>query len=243
MDNQFLLRQVFATATFLVMVIVIFDFTNIDLWLQSHLYQYNTESWLLNKHHKIQRQFFYDGPKQVLTYLVKIIPLMLVVFWRSKWIEPYRYGLIVVLVSIVLTVAIVGGLKTLTNIPCPKDLSLFGGDYPYITFLHRVSIAEDLQHVRCFPAGHASGGFAMLSLFFLFRQRRNQWIGFALGMSLGWIFGIYKMLIGDHFLSHTLVSMCIAWLVTLSVAAFVNNFFMRGVKENDIDLEIDNTSR
>ena len=46
-------------------------------------------------------------------------------------------------------------------------------------------------------------------------------MGFGCGVILGWTFGVYKMLIGDHFLSHTLVSMCLAWLVSLMVAASI----------------------
>lgn len=30
--------------------------------------------------------------------------------------------------------------------------------------------------------------------------------------------GLYKMLIGDHFLSHTLVTMTLAWLIILILA-------------------------
>ncbi len=34
-----------------------------------------------------------------------------------------------------------------------------------------------------------------------------------LAAATGWIMGAYKMLIGDHFLSHTIVTMLLAWLI------------------------------
>jgi len=224
MDKPFFIRQLGLAAVGLLIVIVLFDVTNIDMWVQNKLYQFGPGQWLLDKHDETLKLFFYDGPKKLLTLLAKIVLLVLIVFRRNERLENYRTGLAIVLISTIVTVALVGGLKSLTNVPCPKDLSHFGGHYPYVTLLHRLPFAEHLDRVRCFPAGHASGGFALVSLFFLFRRRRNQWIGFGVGMTLGWTFGLYKMLIGDHFLSHTLATMCIAWLVSLLVAACVYRF-------------------
>ncbi|WP_346839326.1 phosphatase PAP2 family protein [Microbulbifer sp. SAOS-129_SWC] len=233
MDKRFLFRHAVLAFACMLFVIVLFDFTNIDMWVQNKLYQFGPGQWLLDKHDETLRLFFYDGPKKLLTLLAKIILLVLIVFHRNEHLDKYRQGLAIVLISTAVTVALVGGLKSLTNVPCPKDLAHFGGEYPYITFLHRIPLAEHLGRVRCFPAGHASGGFALLSLFFLFRRRRNQWIGFGVGMALGWTFGLYKMLIGDHFLSHTLVTMCLAWLVSVLVAAMVYRFSGRKDSQQD----------
>ena len=224
MDKRFFTQQVSVTLALLLLIILLFDFTAIDMWLQDKLYQPATGQWLLDKQDPLLRTLFYDGPKTLLTLMAKVLLVVLIVFRSSTFLENYRSGLAIVLITTVITVALVGGLKSVTNVPCPKDLTHFGADYPYVTFLHRLPVAEALGRVRCFPAGHASGGFALLSLFFLFRRRRNRWIGFGVGMVLGWTFGIYKMLIGDHFLSHTLVTMCLGWLVSLSVAACVYRF-------------------
>ncbi|MCK7597009.1 phosphatase PAP2 family protein [Microbulbifer sp. CAU 1566] len=221
MDKQFLARQALLTAIALVCIIALFELTDIDMWFQSKLYQFGPDHWMLDKHNETLRLIFYDGPKNLLAVLVGLSLLAIIVLYRTIRFQPYRRGLLIVLISMAITASLVGLFKTWTDVPCPKDLSAFGGRYPHITFLHRIPISADLGRVRCFPAGHASGGFALLSLFFLFRQRRNRWLGFGAGMLLGWTLGGYKMLIGDHFLSHTLVTMCIAWLVSLGVAACV----------------------
>lgn len=221
MDRRFFNQQILLALACLLFVTVLFDFTNIDMWVQEKLYLVGANAWVLDKHDQTLRLFFYDGPKRLISFLAGLALLVLLVFRGDRRLDQYRRGLVVVLISIVVTIVLVGGLKGLTNVPCPKDLSHFGGDYPYITFLHRSPFAEHLKQTRCFPAGHASGGFALMSLFFLFQRRRYQWMGFGCGMILGWTFGVYKMLIGDHFLSHTLVSMCLAWLVSLMVAASI----------------------
>jgi membrane-associated PAP2 superfamily phosphatase len=45
---------------------------------------------------------------------------------------------------------------------------------------------------------------------------------FALGV--GWSMGLYKMIIGDHFLSHTVITMILAWLIVLIIAKSVYRF-------------------
>ena len=64
---------------------------------------------------------------------------------------------------------------------------------------------------RCFPAGHASGGFALLGLIGLARTTRGRWAAFAVAMAAGWAMGVYQMAKGAHYLSHTLVTLLVAW--------------------------------
>ncbi|MFT7223137.1 MAG: membrane-associated PAP2 superfamily phosphatase [Cellvibrionaceae bacterium] len=68
--------------------------------------------------------------------------------------------------------------------------------------------------------------FALLALYYLAQiaRRRKQAIIFAL--SLGWLMGAYKMLIGHHFLSHTIISMVLAWFLVNSIALLVYSLSM-----------------
>jgi len=65
-------------------------------------------------------------------------------------------------------------------------------------------------------------GFSFMTLYFLFKTRRNKNIALGFGIILGSLTGTYKMLIGDHFLSHTLVTMLGAWLVILFICKLSN---------------------
>ena len=57
-----------------------------------------------------------------------------------------------------------------------------------------------------------------MSIFFLFKKRKNQVIALLFALLIAWSMGLYKMLIGDHFLSHTIISMILAWLIILIFA-------------------------
>jgi membrane-associated PAP2 superfamily phosphatase len=196
--------------------LVCFELTQFDLWVQNALFDPVRQQWLVNGADSLPRLIFYTGPKAVFLVFALCLVLGLLFTNRLALLKPYRTGIGVVLVSLILVPATVSLLKSTTNVACPRDLAQYGGAAPYrgLAGSGRAEVGpEAVQRYRCFPAGHASGGFALLSLFFLFRRRRNRVGAIALGLTVGWAAGIYKMAIGDHFLSHTVVSMLIAWLL------------------------------
>ena len=60
-----------------------------------------------------------------------------------------------------------------------------------------------------------------MSLFFLFKRQRNKNIALVSSLIIGFCTGSYKVLVGDHFVSHTIIIMICAWLIILLIARFV----------------------
>jgi membrane-associated PAP2 superfamily phosphatase len=210
--------QISLTLIALLVTILAFEYTNIDLSVQDLLFNFETKAWLLSRDNAIAKLIFYDGIK--LLYILFTVALIVAVtfFYRKEGIARNRSGLLVVCFSIVLIPLLINGLKGQTNVPCPRDIERYGGSYPHATILSGFP-ADFVQQeiVRCYPAGHASGGFALMSLYFLFREKRHKNTALIAVLTLGWVVGSYKMLIGDHFLSHTVATMLIAWGVVLSI--------------------------
>jgi membrane-associated PAP2 superfamily phosphatase len=103
---------------------------------------------------------------------------------------------------------------------CPYELTRYGGDVPYVKLFER--FPDDARPERrgvCFPAGHASGGFALLALSGLAATRRGRLLGIAIGLAVGPWMGIYQMLKGAHYLSHTLITLVLMWLLFLACRA------------------------
>lgn len=146
--------------------------------------------------------------------------LYLATFVRPQWRELRRPSLFFT-AAMVLALGVVGLLKIWTNVDCPWDLQEFGGSFPYIElFAHRPTA---LRHAQCFPAAHASSGYGLMAVYFVFRERRSEWarVGLIAGMFAGLLFGIAQQSRGAHFLSHDVWSACITWLVSLSVYTFM----------------------
>jgi membrane-associated PAP2 superfamily phosphatase len=141
-----------------------------------------------------------------------------------------------VVFAAILIPVVVGSLKATTNTPCPKNIEHFGGVYPDIKVLD--SYPKTFQQkgkIKCWPAGHASGGFALLSLFFLFKSAKNRKKALVFAMVVGWSMSLYKMFIGDHFLSHSIITMEIAWLIVLILEKYLINFFSKRAKNKKYD--------
>lgn len=233
MNNLNLTKHILISIVYLVLVFGLFELTNLDLTIQNYFYDNVKDVWLWSKKEPVLKLFLYDTPKKALAFFALGIIISLLFFRKRDLIKPYKYGLIVVLLSLIITPSVIGLLKATTNSACPVALENYGGDIPYVKVLASYppnKIPSKIQ--KCFPAGHASGGFALLSLFFIFITKKNQTLAIVFSMSLGGLMGSYKMIIGDHFISHTLITMGMAWFLTCTIAALVQKslLFQKSIK-------------
>jgi membrane-associated PAP2 superfamily phosphatase len=187
----------------------------------------------------IAHRFFYDLPQHrwigadnwwinaVLhdggRWFVRGIVFSSLLLWGATFLRPalhrWRRPSLYFTVTMILAIGIVGLLKITTNVDCPWDLQEFDGHFPYIHLFADRPAA--LRHARCFPAAHASSGYALMALYFVACERSLRWArsGLLAGLILGLVFGIAQQARGAHFVSHDAWSACITWIVSLSVYA------------------------
>lgn len=190
------------------------ELTEMDMSVQRWLYDAGSGQWLLGPDATLLRFFLYDGIKAVLVLTALALAGLLVLSRFRPGLRPLVPGMRMLLLSLLLVPATVSALKATTNVPCPRDLRAFGGELPYVRLFDAYPPGQrPAGRQRCFPAGHASGGFALIGAVFLFRRRRTRALALGGALLLGWSMGAYKMALGDHLLSHTLVSMELAWLL------------------------------
>ena len=216
-----LTKQIIITAFLLIAVIALFQFTNLDILIQNFFYNFESKSWLIDKNEPILKFFLYDGMKIFLIAIAVGILFSLIFLRKNKIIQEYKKGLIIVLLAAFFIPLFIGSLKAISNTPCPCNIVNFNGKYPDIKVFD--SYPKDFvqpSKAKCWPAGHASGGFALMALFFLFKTPINQKRALIIGLVVGWSMGTYKMLLGDHFLSHTIITMMMAWLIILIIVKF-----------------------
>ncbi len=135
--------------------------------------------------------------------------------WPSAW-SRYRPVLWATALAMGLGPALVAGLKDINSHVCPWSLTGFGGTATYSAHWF-VPLADA---GRCFPGGHAAGGFSLVALMFAGRalqwpalERRGLWLALVAGS----LFSVVRMAQGAHFLSHNLWSAAIDWWVAALV--------------------------
>ncbi len=187
-----------------------------DLWLADRLYAMEGHAWSLQTGY-VTQDLLHAAGRQASKDLWFTLALMVAISLLLPQWRQWRRPLLYLLLATALSTAAVGLLKRWTNMDCPWDLLRYGGDKNYYSlFMHRPSI---LGHAKCFPAGHASAGYAWVALYFFFLSTHPRWrwwgLGFALG--LGAMFGVAQQLRGAHFLSHDVWALMICWLIALAL--------------------------
>jgi len=216
-------KSIIVTLILLVLSVVFLGISNVDSVVQDLLYNMQTQQWILSKSDQPYHFIFYKSIKILLILISTLLLVSLLFFRKIKIVIQYKKGLMIVLFSLIFVTTISVEIKKHSNMPCPKHQIHYGGKYPdTVVWESYPKPYDSFEKTKCWPAGHASAGFALLSLFFLFKRKRNKYIGLIIGLSLGWSMGIYKMLIGDHYFSHTFISMLLAWFIILIIHKTVN---------------------
>lgn len=111
-------------------------------------------------------------------------------------------------------------LKRFSATSCPWDLAEFGGTAPYVP--HWVPGLTDGGPGHCFPSGHAVAAFAFLGVYFLWRPHRPRIARAVLVAVLGagFAFGWAQWARGAHFVSHSLWSAWLCWMIAALAARF-----------------------
>lgn len=109
-------------------------------------------------------------------------------------------------------------LKRFSATSCPWDLAEFGGSAVYVP--HWMGGLTDGGPGHCFPSGHAVAAFAFFSVYFLWRHHRPTVARVALiaVLILGLVFGWAQWVRGAHFISHTLWSAWLCWVIAVLAA-------------------------
>ena len=111
---------------------------------------------------------------------------------------------------------IVSALKYTTSHHCPWDLRAYGG----FADVSRDWFVAAADAGRCFPSGHASAGFALISLYFLGQaidRPRVARVGLIAAIVVGTAFSAVRVIQGAHFVSHNLWAAAIDWFAAALV--------------------------
>ncbi len=200
--------------------LIVIQKTNLDLFLQSYLFDAENKQWLIDRDEPVKRFFLYQFPKILFGVFVVIsLALVLISFKRktSKF-HKNRHVFLLIFLGLSLIPLIAGNIKTFTNVYCPTQLDIYDGDKPYVRIFDSYpdSFVQN-KAGKCFPAGHCVTGFALFILFFALVGKARIF-GLILPLILGWVLGFYQMAKGAHFFGDTLVSMLVCFLLAAVIS-------------------------
>lgn len=191
--------------------------TGLDRLIQDIFFRHG--EWLISRPmHAACKAWLYTGPKVIIA-LIGVAGLLVFAapftFPRMRdrlalWQKPAL--LILLCVCLIPLLAATG--KAVSGVWGPLDTLPYGGENPHRGLFMQLWLYGRTAGGHGFPAGHASGGFALMSLYYLPLARHWRARLLLLGFAVGWGMGLYQMARGEHFLSHTLTTLCLAlWII------------------------------
>lgn len=207
-----------APAFALIAAALLSSLTRFDLRLADALYAWQGGTWSLRTSFLTQQVLHVAArDASVVAWIVVVIALASACS-NARWCA-WRRPLACLALSVLLSTLLVAWVKSWSNVDCPWDLARYGGRHAYVDLFAARPAAWSAG--RCFPAGHASAGYAWMATYFLLLSMRPAWrrYGLAAGITLGLAFGFAQQLRGAHFLSHDLWTAALCWLVAVAVHA------------------------
>jgi len=213
-------RTFWPSVILLGVIFAFFEITDADLWVQDQIYHFASHSWFVNARAEVPRMIFYNGPKFIIWGFG--IYMLILSFVPARWRNQLRlshlqrWDLWILVGTLAIAPLSVASLKATSNVHTPSEIRRYSGYAPYVKVCEAYPVGDcPAKRGRGFPAGHASGGFGLLALAGLARTNRGRWIGISIGLGMGSWMGSYQMLKGAHYLSHTIITAMICWIVFL----------------------------
>ena len=200
------------------------DLALIQPWIDQFGHFTERNNWyLVHLNHKVFKQLL------IAVYLSFFV-LWLASFKLEK-LRPQRWLYGYMFVVSILSTALIGILKSQSAHACPWDMT----EQTATGFIWNFTAT----HGHCFPGGHASTGFALITGFFVFRlvQPNRAWFYLTAGLLLGFMMGWGQMMRGAHFLSHNLWTGWIILCFNTALYAYFYKFFEQQ-KQSTLSKEI-----
>jgi membrane-associated PAP2 superfamily phosphatase len=251
--HQFYLINIGLPLLLAIVVFVAFDLTHLDVAISNLLYTPATHTFWL-EHNKLFEDITHRWARIIPNWTgeAAIIGAVLSFLWPRlraekhvrmiaflerihvanllKFCTRHRRDFLFLVLAFAITTGVIHYFKSHTSIYCPIELTQYGGSMDKKEWFENFNLLHEAGEGRCWPGGHASGGFTMLALYFVARRYRWRHAKALLywTLLLGMVYGTTRVLQGWHFMSHTFWAGILVWFSAFFTALA---FYGRSVLE------------
>ncbi len=210
--NKTFALEALSILAFLVIATTIIGYLGLDMRLEKMFYSAD-KGWSIGEMQPWKFLYHYGNIPALLLSVGSLV-LLLMSFISLKYMIYRKIAMFFVLVMLIGPGLVVNlGFKSYWGRNRPRHVEELGGQDRYMEIWETGTAGQG----KSFPCGHATMGFYLFAPYFLARGRK-RWMaaGFlALGLVMGFLIGLARMLQGGHFLSDVLWAGGMVYLVTL----------------------------
>lgn len=214
LKDSVLVRHLMLSCVVAILMILIYPPLQWDSFLTDLFFDTEQQRFPL-KHAPFLDQWMHTGLKWLMVAVaLGSLCLSFIAFGVDR-IKPYQKSFACVFIGMTISTTMVALLKHYNLHGCPWDLQMYGGTLPFFDLFSAPPLG--IEAGRCFPAGHPSGGFALLAFYYAFGHHLPLFAKRMCYLALfaGSIMGLTQIIRGAHFLSHVLWSAWVVWVCLL----------------------------
>lgn len=214
--SRFWLKHIVPALVFIPLMLLAYPHTHFDTGISDLFFSTQLHRFTL-KNDPFLTVWMHVRLKWLMVAIALSSLVLALLSYRLSSLKAYRLPLLWVFAGMVVSTTAVSVFKHYSLHGCPWDITLYGGSLPLLDLF--TSPPAGTEAGRCFPAGHPSGGFALMAFYFAFMHSKPRfsvlmlWIGLLMGL----LMGLVQMMRGAHFLSHVLWSGWLVWMVLLAL--------------------------
>lgn len=214
--RRFWLVHIVLSLFFILLMLLLYPHTHLDTRIADLFYDAQLHRFTL-KNDPFLAVWMHVRLKWLMVVIAVASLVLALLGYKLSSLQEYRKSLLWVFAGMLVSTMAVSIFKHYSVHGCPWDIALYGGTLPLLDLFTAPPAGTEAGH--CFPAGHPSGGFALMAFYFAFMHSKPRfsvlmlWIGLFMGL----LMGLVQMLRGAHFLSHVLWSGWIVWMVLLAL--------------------------
>lgn len=214
--SRFWLNHIVPAFIFMLLMLLLYPHTQLDTSIADLFFDAELHRFTL-KNDPFLTVWMHVRLKWLMVAIALASLVLALLSYRLSRLGEHRLSLLWVFAGMVISTTAVSVFKHYSVHGCPWDIVLYGGSLPLLDLF--TSPPAGTEAGACFPAGHPSGGFALMAFYFAFMHSKPRfsvlmlWIGLFMGL----LMGLVQVVRGAHFLSHVLWSGWLVWMVLLAL--------------------------
>ena len=214
--GRFYLLHVGVPASIALVIFAAYQIADVDRTITAVFYDANAHDFPL-RHNWFLDVVLHHWAKYVLVFGAALLFGAVAFLFLLPGHSVERRAALFIFLAMILGPLTAAGLRQVSNSPCPNELSDYGG---YAASAARFQAGSVIVKRRgCFPDDHAAGGFGLTAWYFFWyrRNRRLARTALGLGLAVGLMLGLGRVMQGAHFVSDEFWSATICWAGALAL--------------------------